>query len=397
MSAPIGDARRYVELGVSATKADVFRAIQVLSPGIAPNAFCKVMPDIFEHSTDFVTVAHSDGAGSKSILAYIHYRLTGSLQSFRNIAQDAIVMNLDDLICVGATSGFLLTSIVNRNAYRISGDVLQEIIFAKQQFTDTLRPFGIDIQFVGGETADVGDVVRTILVDANMASRFPRGELLINQITPGLSIIGLGCAGAPTTYESEWNSGIGCNGITFARHSLLGDSVRQQFPEIYDPSMPTEKAYTGPFAPFDNLPNSHTTVLEASLSPTRTFAPVIRKVLENLRAGIHAIVHNTGGAHTKCLRFAQGCIIEKDLGSDIPAIFTAIRYASQLEWPELAKMFNLGYRMELYCDPSCTSEILEIAASFAVPAFEIGRTTANTALNVSELHLSVMGDTYHIT
>jgi phosphoribosylformylglycinamidine cyclo-ligase len=370
----LGDSSRYLELGVSATKADVYGAIESLPVGIDKNTFCKVVEDMTDPSSLYVSLAHADGAGTKSILAYLKHRLTGRLDGFRNIAQDAIVMNLDDVACVGATSGLLLTSIINRNARRIDGTVLREIISAKQRFVELMNEHGVGIQFVGGETADVGDVVKTLLVDACVASRFPRSQLLINQIVPGLTIVGLAAHGPPAIYEKDWNSGIGCNGITLARHELLGGRLRDQFPEICDSAGTQDKLYCGPHNPEDLVPGTSATFLDALLCPTRTYAPIVAKVFATCRKGIRAIVHNTGGAHTKCLRFANNCVIEKDLGTTMPAIFSAIQKASGLASSEMCKVFNLGYRMELYCEPCAAAEVIDIAASFNVSACQIGAT-----------------------
>jgi phosphoribosylformylglycinamidine cyclo-ligase len=388
---PVGDSTHYRSLGVSATKADVYGAIENLPVGISKNTFCKVLPDVFGGSDDYVNVVHADGAGSKSILAYLLFRLTGRLDGFRHIAQDAIVMNLDDMICVGATSRFLLTSIINRNAARINGTILREIIQAKQEFVEKMSSCGITMSFVGGETADVGDVVKTLLVDATLSSRFPRSELLINEISPGLAIVGLSSFGSPATYESTPNSGISSNGITLARHKLLGRTVVDRFPEIYEGDQESPIHYRGPFEPLDILPGTNDTVLDALLSPTRTYAPVLREVFQRCRTAVKAVVHNTGGAHTKCLRFARGCTIRKNLGEDIPPIFRAIQKASSLPWTEMAKVFNLGIRMEIYCDAKAVNDIISIASVFGVQAKLMGHTFASPSDGDGTLQLSILG------
>ena len=393
----IGDATRYLEVGVSATKADVYSAIRTLPAGISKRTFCKVLPDVFAGDDNFLAACHSDGAGSKSLLAYLHYRLTGKFDSFLAVAQDAVVMNLDDMLCVGATSHFLLTSVINRNIKRIDGTVLREIIHGTQSFTEKLRRFDIDITFAGGETADVGDVVQTLLVDATLVCRFPRSELIENTIQPGMSIVGLASGGPPSNYESAWNSGIGCNGITFARHELLHRGAIAAFTELADPSADETSVYRGPFEPLSALPGTDSTVLDALLSPTRTYAPIMRTVFRECRRGIGAVVHVTGGGHTKCAKFAEHCVIEKDLGTDIPAIFRVIQSTSQLSWSEMAKIFNLGYRMEVFCDPAAISEITAIAAAFGVRAQQIGHVSSSSKVRRVELRLRIDEQTHSIT
>jgi phosphoribosylformylglycinamidine cyclo-ligase len=391
----IQEAERYARLGVSATKDDVHAAIQGMSAGVAPNAFCKVLPDILGGDADFVNVAHADGAGTKSILAYLHSRLTGSPRAFRGIAQDAIVMNLDDMLCVGATSGFVLTSVINRNARRVDGAILREIILGNQAFVEKMAAYGVEIHLAGGETADVGDLVRTVIVDATMAARFRRSTLLENRIRPGLAIVGLASGGEPAIYEDGWNSGIGCNGLTAARHELLGGGLARQFPESLDPSLDPADAYCGPFEPMAALPATACSVLDALLSPTRTYAPVIRRMLEACRGSISALVHNTGGGHTKCARFADNCLIRKDLGPAIPAIFVEIQKASGMRWAEMATIFNLGYRMEIYCDPQAVSEIIAVAAEFGVGARQIGATAPHPTSGV-KVEVTAGGDTFDL-
>ncbi len=393
----ISDARTYLELGVSTTKADVYAAIASLPTGLSDRTFCKVLPDIFAGDDSFLTACHSDGAGSKSLLAYLHYRLTGKLDSFRAIAQDAIVMNLDDLACVGATSPFLLTSVINRNISRIDGAVLREIIHGTQAFTEHLRQFDIDITLAGGETADVGDLVQTLLVDATLTCRFPRSALIENIIQPGMSIVGLASGGPPSKYESTWNSGIGCNGITLARHALLSRDALGAFPELTDPSANEANVYRGPFEPLSPLPGTNSTVLDALLCPTRTYAPIMRTVFRECRHGIHAIVHLTGGAHTKCAKFAEACTIEKDLGKDIPPIFRVIQSTSHLSWPEMAKVFNLGVRMELFCDTAAIDDVIAIAAAFGVPARQIGRVSSPAKAGGVELRVRIDDQDYDLT
>jgi phosphoribosylformylglycinamidine cyclo-ligase len=363
--------------------------------GVAPNAFCKILPDVLGGDCEFVNVAHADGAGTKSILAYLHYRLTGNPRAFRGIAQDAIVMNLDDIVCVGATTGFVLASIINRNARQVDGQVLREIILGNQAFSEKMAAHGVDIHLAGGETADLGDLVRTVVVDATITARFRRSLLLENRIRPGLAIVGLASGGEPAVYEDGWNSGIGCNGLTAARHELLGGALSRRFPESLDPGLDPIDAYRGPFEPSAPLPGTACSVLDALLSPTRTYAPVIRRLLDTCRTGISALVHNTGGGHTKCVRFAENCLIRKDLGLTVPAIFAEIKRASGMPWAEMAKIFNLGYRMEVYCEPQAVSDIMAIAAEYRVAACQIGFTAANPAGGV-RLELTVGGETFDL-
>ncbi len=373
----ISDSESYAALGVSATKEDVYAAIGGLPP-TESNTFCRTLPDVLCGTADHLTLAHADGAGTKSVLAYLHHRISGSTRAYRGIAQDAVVMNLDDMVCAGATSNFVLTSIINRNATRIDGSVIREIVDATIAFTKRLREFDIRIAHAGGETADVGDVVRTLLVDATMTCQLARNEAIPCKIQPGLEIVGLESGGPPCEYETEWNSGIGCNGITSARHELLNSTVSSRFPEILEPSLPSDIAYRGQFAPEDILPGSEQSVLDALLSPTRTFAPVLRQVLHRHRRDIHAIVHCTGGGHTKCLRFAApGTVIKKNLGPALQPIFAALASCSPLTWPELAKTFNLGVRMEIYCTDVVVPTLLETAASLRVGARHLGQTTAH--------------------
>lgn len=396
MSNPIGDAQRYVELGVSATKTDVYGAIKRLPSGVSDKTFCNVIIDPWSNDQNNLMISHSDGAGSKSILAYLYHKTTGSLKGYKNIAIDSIVMNLDDMICVGVTTGFLLTSTINRNARRISGEVLRTLINAKLDFTDLMRDYGVDICFLGGETADIGDVVQTLLVDANMSSVFHKDNLIENSISPMQDIVGFESSGPPAIYESDWNSGIGSNGITLARHELMGGGFHKEYPEIYDISGSDEDLYTGPYSLSDILPNTSVTVLEALLSPTRTFAPVMRHIYKLYKNQIFAAVHNTGGGHTKCLRFAKSCRIEKDFGNEIPQIFMSIKDASGLPWNEMAKIFNLGYRFEVYCEPSITSELIEVSSEFGIKAKKIGVTSPSKNEQGVELNISLFGNCYTI-
>jgi phosphoribosylformylglycinamidine cyclo-ligase len=387
-----GESESYRRLGVSASKDDVHRAVAALEPGLLPSAFCRVNPDLFHGDPDYCVVSHADGAGTKSILAYLKYRLTGDAGAFRGIAQDAVVMNLDDLLCVGATSGFVVASIVNRHARRAGAPaILDALVAGTQAFAARMGEFGVRLAVGGGETADVGDVVRTVLVDAVLTTRMERRRLLANDIRPGLAIVALASGGAPARYEDDWNSGIGCNGLTAARHELLGPDVAAAFPEAADDLLDRDVVYRGPFHPNDVLPGTDRTVLDALLSPTRTFAPVVRAVLDDARLPVRGMIHVTGGGHTKCLRFGRGVRYVLDLGDDVPAVFRAIRQASGRSWLEMAKVFNLGYRMLVLCERQDAGAIVDTARSLGCPARVAGATEVSPS-GANELALTVAGD-----
>jgi len=393
MAAP-GESESYRRLGVSAAKDDVHRAVAALEPGLLPSAFCRVNPDVFHGDPAYCVVSHADGAGTKSILAYLKYRLTGDAGAFRGIAQDAIVMNLDDLLCVGATSGFVVASIVNRHARR-AGDpaILEALVGGTRAFADRMNEFGVRLAVGGGETADVGDVVRSVLVDAVLTTRMERRRLLANDIRPGLAIVALASGGPPARYEDDWNSGIGCNGLTAARHELLGPGVGEAFPEAADDLLDRDLVYRGPFRPTDELPGMDRTVLDALLSPTRTFAPIVRALLDDAKLPIEGLIHITGGGHAKCLRFGQGVRYVVDLGDDVPAVFEAIKAASGRSWLEMAKVFNLGWRMLVLCPPERAGEVVDVARTFGVGGRVAGTTEPSTSGN-NELALRVADETF---
>jgi phosphoribosylformylglycinamidine cyclo-ligase len=384
-----GESESYRRLGVSASKDDVHRAVAALGPGLLDRAFCRVNPDVFHGDPDHCVVSHADGAGTKSILAYLAYRLTGEASAFRGIAQDAIVMNLDDLLCVGATSGFVVASIVNRHARR-AGDpaILDALVAGTQAFASRMGEFGVRLAVGGGETADVGDVVRTVLVDAVLTTRMERARLIDNDIRPGLAIVALASGGPAARYEDDWNSGIGCNGLTAARHELLGPGVAGLYPEAADDLLEPDLVYRGPFHPTDRLPGTDRTVLDALLSPTRTFAPVVRALLEDARLPVRGLIHITGGGHAKCLRFGRGVRYVVDLGDDVPAVFGAIRSASGRSWMEMAKVFNLGWRMLVLCPPEHAAAVVGVARGFGVEARVAGATELS-ASGSNELALRV--------
>jgi phosphoribosylformylglycinamidine cyclo-ligase len=379
-----------VKLGVSATKDEVHAAIRGLPAGVLDTAFCRVNEDVFGGDPDYCVVSHADGAGTKSILAYLDYRTTGSPDAFRGIAQDAVVMNLDDMLCAGATEGFTVASIVNRNARRVDGRALQALVEGTQAFAERMTRFGVRMAVAGGETADVGDVVKTVLVDAVLTCRMPRRRLVANAVRPGDVVVAFASGGEPAVYEDGWNSGIGCNGITAARHGLLNHTVAERFPEVFDDALDPALVYRGPFGLIDELPGTGHTVLRALLSPTRTFAPIVRAVLEEHRDAVSGIVHCTGGGQTKCLRFGDRVRYVKEL-RDIPPLFQTLHRHVGGSWLELATIFNLGYRMELYCREAAAEKVIAAARHFGVRAAVIGH-VERSGSDRNELALTVAGE-----
>ena len=370
------DAKGYRDLGVSATKDEVHAAVAGLPAGVLPGAFCRVNDDVFHGDPAYCVVSHADGAGTKSILAYLHYVRTGDASAFRGIAQDALVMNLDDLLCVGATSGFVVASLVNRNARRVGGDVLKALVEGTRDFADRMTRLGVRMTVAGGETADVGDVVRTVLVDAVLTCRLEKRALVGYEVRPGDVIVGLASGGPATAYEDVPNSGIGCNGLTAARHRLLSHTVAERHPEAFDETLDASVVYTGPFEPDDRLPETDFTVLQALLSPTRTFAPVVREALARHRPDVSGLVHCTGGGQLKCLRFGQGLRYVKTI-PELPPLFRALKQHSGMGLEELATVFNLGYRMEVYCRESVAEAVVGIARGFGVGAAVLGHVEAS--------------------
>lgn len=382
----------YQRLGVSAAKADVEAAAASLGGGIFPHSFCRILPDVFANDPNSCVVSHSDGAGTKAILAYLKYRMFGRADAFRSIAHDAIVMNLDDVVCSGAVSGFAYVSIINRNSNRVGADVLSEVIEGTLDTIRSLKDHGVDITFCGGETADVGDVVRSVLVDGALTTRMPRSSVVRNELRVGHVVVALASDGPPAKYESAPNSGIGSNGLTLARHALLnGPSLARALCEISDDAQEEQHLYTGPYSPMDNIPNTGFTVLDALLSPTRTFAPIVAEVLKRHFDQVSGIFHNTGGGQFKSLKVANGVRIIKSVPSEIPEIFHAIRESARLPWLEMARIFNLGWRMELYCDEKIAPDIVNLARAFGVSARVVGHVERGTD-GRRELTLSVLGE-----
>lgn len=375
MSDPID---RYAQRGVSSSKSEVHAVVDTLDRGVFPGAFCKIGPDILTGNPEKCNIIHSDGSGTKSTLAYLHYKETGDPGGFRKTAQDSIVMNIDDLLCVGAVDGILLSSTVNRNARAVPGEALAQLISGTEDFLAVLRSYGIGVHSGGGETADVGDLTGTVTVDSCAVVVMDRGDVIDNaRIKPGLAIVGLASSGK-ATYETAENSGIGSNGLTSARHDLLSNYYLKNYPETCDPRTDANYLYCGPFQLNDPLPESGMTVGEALMSPTRTYAPVIKELLSHQREPIYGMVHCSGGGQTKCIRFGTGVHFIKDSLMPVPPIFNAIQKASGTHTEEMFRVYNMGHRMEIFCEPSAADAIIAISRSFDISAQVIGRTEAST-------------------
>ncbi|MBM3412979.1 MAG: phosphoribosylformylglycinamidine cyclo-ligase [Bacteroidetes bacterium] len=367
---------RYAKRGVSAQKEDVHAAVQQLNPGLYPNSFCKVYPDFLCNDEKWVSIMHADGAGTKSILAYLYWRETGDLSVWRGVAEDAIVMNLDDLLCVGVTSSFLFSSTIDRNKKLIPGEVLTAIIDGTRSFFDQMSSHGVNIQFMGGETADVGDLVRTITINGTMTARWLKANLVTNEkIQPGNIIVGLAGFGQ-SSYESAYNSGIASNGLTSARHDLLNSTYRNNYPESWDPALETDVAYTGPYTLNSEIieQDNRYTIGQLLLSPTRTFAPVLKEILEQIPEAVNGLIHCSGGGQTKCLKYLPGNFrVVKDNLFTPPVIFNLIQESSGSDLREMMQVFNMGTRLEVYTNPQHAQAIIDIAASYGVAAQIIGR------------------------
>jgi phosphoribosylformylglycinamidine cyclo-ligase len=364
---------RYNQRGVSASKEDVHQAIKLLDKGLFPKAFCKIVPDTLAADPDYCTIMHADGAGTKSSLAYIYWKETGDLSVWKGIAQDAIIMNIDDLLCVGATGPILLSSTIGRNKNLIPGEVISTIINGTEEVLEMLRQHGMEIYSTGGETADVGDLVRTIIVDSTVTARMKRKEVIDNaNIQAGDVIVGLASYGK-ATYESEYNGGMGSNGLTSARHDVFDHSYATKYLETYDKAVPDELVYSGRYKVTDEKPGVEVNVGKLVLSPTRTYAPVMLKVLDALRANIHGIVHCSGGAQTKVLHFVENVHVVKDNLFPIPPLFKLIHECSGTDWKEMYKVFNMGHRMEIYLPQQYAEQVISIAEGFGIEAKVIGR------------------------
>lgn len=368
---------RYTLRGVSADKEDVHQAIKKIDKGLFPNAFCKIVPDYLSNDDDYCVVMHADGAGTKSSLAYAYWRETGDLSVWKGIAQDALVMNLDDLLCVGVTDNILVSSTIGRNKTLIPAEVISSIINGTEELLDELRNLGIGIHSTGGETADVGDLVRTIIVDSTVVCRMPRKDVISNdKISAGNVIVGLSSYGQ-SSYESNYNGGMGSNGLTSARHDVFHSYLAEAYPETYDHSLPKELVYSGSKKLRDVLDLS-VDIGKLVLSPTRTYAPIIKQILESHRENIHGMVHCSGGAQTKVLHFVDNLHIIKDHLFDVPPLFQLIQKESKTDWHEMYKVFNMGHRMELYVPREIAQDIISISETFNVEAKIIGRVEASS-------------------
>ena len=382
---------KYNQRGVSADKEDVHNAIRNIDKGIFPKAFCKIIPDILGSDKDYCNIMHADGAGTKSSLAYVYWRETGDLSVWRGIAQDAIIMNLDDLLCVGATDNILLSSTIGRNKNLIPGEVIAELINATEDILSELRKLGIGIYSTGGETADVGDLVRTIIVDSTVTCRMKRSAIISNEkIQKGDVIVGLSSYGK-ASYEKDYNGGMGSNGLTSARHDIFHKYIAKKYPESYDPAVPYDLLFSGSKKLTDEIYISaekfneslNITTGRLVLSPTRTYAPIVKKILDQYRSQIHGMVHCSGGAQTKILHFIENLHIIKDNMMAVPPLFNLIHEESGTDWKEMYKVFNMGHRMEFYVPSEIAPNIIEISREFNVDAQIIGRVEGSEKKQVS--------------
>ncbi|AWX43496.1 Phosphoribosylformylglycinamidine cyclo-ligase [Flagellimonas maritima] len=367
-------SKRYAQRGVSASKEDVHNAIKNIDKGLFPKAFCKIVPDYLTGSAEHCLVMHADGAGTKSSLAYLYWKETGDISVWKGIAQDALIMNVDDLICVGATDTIMLSSTIGRNKNLIPAEVISAIINGTEELISDLSKHGVNIYSTGGETADVGDLLRTIIVDSTVTARLERKNVIDNaNIKAGDVIVGLASFGQ-ATYESGYNGGMGSNGLTSARHDVFGKYLAKKYPESYDPSVPKELIYSGNTTLTDSVPNSPINAGKLVLSPTRTYAPIIKKVLEKYTSEqIHGMVHCSGGAQTKILHFVEKLHIIKDNLFPVPPLFKLIQEQSDTDWKEMYQVFNCGHRMELYVSEKVANDIIEISKKFNVDAQIVGR------------------------
>ena len=368
------NSNRYMMRGVSAAKEDVHNAIKNIDKGIFPQAFCKIIPDILGGDPDFCNIMHADGAGTKSSLAYAYWKETGDLSVWKGIAQDALIMNTDDLLCVGAVDNILVSSTIGRNKMLVPGEVISAIINGTDELLQQMRDMGVGIYATGGETADVGDLVRTIIVDSTVTCRMKRSDVIDNaNIRPGDVIVGLSSCGQ-ATYETRYNGGMGSNGLTSARHDVFSKYLAEKYPETYDHAVPDELVYSGSYRLDQPVDGAPVNAGQLVLSPTRTYAPVIKKILDEMRSDIHGMVHCTGGAQTKVLHFVgDNCRVIKDNMFPIPPLFRAIHDESGTDWKEMYKVFNMGHRMEIYLSPENAQKVIDISRSFNIDAEIIGR------------------------
>lgn len=363
---------RYKLRGVSASKEDVHNAIKNVDKGLYPGAFCKIIPDILGGDPEMCNIMHADGAGTKSSLAYIYWRKTGDLSVWRGIAQDALIMNIDDLLCVGATDNILVSSTIGRNKNLVPGEVISAIINGTEELLADLRSHGISAWSTGGETADVGDLVRTIIVDSTVTCRMPRKDVIDNaNIAAGDVIVGL-CSYGQATYEREYNGGMGSNGLTSARHDVFSHALADEFPESYDHAIPAELVYSGACSLTETVEGSPLDAGKLVLSPTRTYAPVVKEILDKLRPEVHGMVHCSGGAQTKVMNFVYNKLVVKDNMFAPGPLFTLIQKQSGTDWREMYKVFNMGHRFEVYLSPEHADEVIRISESFGIPAQIVG-------------------------
>ena len=374
---------RYAGRGVSSSKEDVHAAIKNIDKGLYPKAFCKIIPDRLAGDPEACLIMHADGAGTKSSLAYAYWRETGDLSVWKGIAQDAVVMNTDDLLCVGALDDILLSSTIGRNKRLVPGEVISAVINGTEEFLQSMRDLGVGIYSTGGEPADVGDLVRTIIVDSTVTARMRRSDVIDNaNIKAGCCIVGLSSAGQ-ATYESEYNGGTGSNGLTSARHDVFSKAVAEKYPESFDGGLPSDLVYTGRYGLTDRIEGCPLTVGKLVLSPTRTYAPIIREVLKDYRGHVQGMIHCSGGAQTKVLHFIDNLHVIKDNLFETPLLFQLIQQESQTPWSEMYSVFNMGHRMELYVDESVADDIIRISRSFDVDAQVIGRVEASGRAQVT--------------
>ncbi|WP_299608147.1 AIR synthase related protein [uncultured Aquimarina sp.] len=373
-------SKRYAQRGVSASKEDVHSAIKNIDKGLFPQAFCKIVPDYLTADEDYCLIMHADGAGTKSSLAYMYWKETGDVSVWKGIAQDALIMNIDDLLCVGATDNIMLSSTIGRNKNLIPGEVISAIINGTEELLEELKGFGVTIHSTGGETADVGDLVRTIIVDSTVTARMKRKDVIDNaNIKAGDVIVGLASFGQ-ATYEKEYNGGMGSNGLTSARHDVFHKVLAEKYPESFDAAVPSELVYSGKTKLTDAVENAPIDAGKLVLSPTRTYSPIIKKILSKFDSDtIHGMVHCSGGAQTKILHFVENLHIIKDNLFDVPPLFQLIQENSGTDWKEMYQVFNMGHRMELYVSPEIADEIITISKSFDVDAKVVGRVEEATS------------------
>jgi len=371
-------SKRYAQRGVSASKEDVHNAIKNIDKGLFPKSFCKIVPDYLTNDDDYCLVMHADGAGTKSSLAYMYWKETGDLSVWKGIAQDALIMNIDDLLCVGATDNIMLSSTIGRNKSKIPGEVLSAIINGTEELIEELKKFGVTIHSTGGETADVGDLVKTIIVDSTVTARIKRTDVIDNSnIKAGDVLVGLASFGQ-ASYETEYNGGMGSNGLTSARHDVFDKYLANKYPESYDDSVPEDLVYSGAVKLTDQIEKSPLNAGRLVLSPTRTYAPIIKEILSKYTSeSIHGMIHCSGGAQTKILHFVDDLHIVKDNMFDIPPLFKLIQEQSKTDWKEMYQVFNCGHRMEIYTSPEVAEDIIKISKSYQVDAKIIGRVEAS--------------------